>query len=260
MKKYILLFLLLPLLIFSQGNGNKINYLVEYRLSYLTDSTDVKSQQQEDFKLYITDSKTYFASSNYILQDSILKSMKETKVLNLSAIPHTKFKYSLVKENSTVNYYESIVNYKLSYNEPLNLMWKLLEEKKIIDNKVCHKAEVEYGNRKWIAWFTEEIPIHQGPYKFQGLPGLIIEIYDTQNNHNFKLIGLKKTEMPDYLVFSSKFLDSHKKISKSDFLKTEKQIKNNLVKELSLSGFTVSSESLPSVKSNLKKNNNTIEK
>lgn len=42
------------------------------------------------------------------------------------------------------------------------------------------------------AWFSQEIPFQEGPYKFRGLPGLIFEIYDTKDNFIIKLIGSKK--------------------------------------------------------------------
>lgn len=43
-----------------------------------------------------------------------------------------------------------------------------------------------------LAWFTHEIPISDGPYKFNGLPGLILEISDTENHYNFTLKGVEK--------------------------------------------------------------------
>ena len=38
------------------------------------------------------------------------------------------------------------------------------------------KAETFIFGRKWTAWFSPEIPIQDGPYKFRGLPGLIVKI------------------------------------------------------------------------------------
>jgi hypothetical protein len=42
------------------------------------------------------------------------------------------------------------------------------------------------------AWFSSEIPISEGPYKFTGLPGLVMEISDVKNNFRYKLISLKR--------------------------------------------------------------------
>ena len=44
------------------------------------------------------------------------------------------------------------------------------------------------GGRECVAWFSKDIPLNEGPYKFRGLPGLIFEILDTRNQFIFKLI------------------------------------------------------------------------
>ena len=69
--------------------------------------------------------------------------------------------------------------------------WKILNEKRKIKSFDVQKAESEFGGRKWIAWFTNDIPIQDGPYKFYGLPGMILEITDIGYNHSFKLIGIQ---------------------------------------------------------------------
>ena len=68
-----------------------------------------------------------------------------------------------------------------------NLQWKLSKEVQTIENYNCQKAILEYGGRTWEAWFTKEVPVQQGPYVFSGLPGLIVKIYDTENQHVFSL-------------------------------------------------------------------------
>lgn len=47
------------------------------------------------------------------------------------------------------------------------------------------------GGRDWVAWFTNDIPIQDGPYKFCGLPGLIIKIEDDTKTHKFILVANK---------------------------------------------------------------------
>jgi len=70
-------------------------------------------------------------------------------------------------------------------NEKLN--WIILSEKSKIGTFEVQKAKVKYGGRDWTAWFTTEIPIQEGPYVFNGLPGLIIKISDDNKNFEFYL-------------------------------------------------------------------------
>lgn len=59
--------------------------------------------------------------------------------------------------------------------------WKIDKETKKIGQFTAQKATVNFRGRDYIAWFTSEIPVPFGPWKFKGLPGLILEVYDTDN-------------------------------------------------------------------------------
>ncbi|KQM20539.1 GLPGLI family protein [Chryseobacterium sp. Leaf201] len=72
--------------------------------------------------------------------------------------------------------------------------WKILPEKQKIGSYNAQKATASYGGREWIAWFTTEIPFQDGPYKFYGLPGLIVQIEDITGSHRMTLQGNKKIE------------------------------------------------------------------
>lgn len=75
--------------------------------------------------------------------------------------------------------------------------WIISNETKIIEKYHCQKATLDYGGRKWTAWFTKEIPIPEGPYKFYGLPGLIVKMEDRSGTHQFLLKGNKKLSKKD---------------------------------------------------------------
>ena len=49
----------------------------------------------------------------------------------------------------------------------------------------CFKASCNFRGRDYTAWFTLEIPLPYGPWKLQGLPGLILEAYDTDKEIYF---------------------------------------------------------------------------
>ncbi|AZI66184.1 GLPGLI family protein [Kaistella daneshvariae] len=82
----------------------------------------------------------------------------------------------------------------LQYKTQDKQIWKISSETKSIKNYNLQKATTEFGGRKWIAWFSKDIPINQGPYKFQGLPGLIFQIEDDRKQYSFNLIEVKKLD------------------------------------------------------------------
>lgn len=56
--------------------------------------------------------------------------------------------------------------------------WQLENEVKQLGNFSCQKATTFFRGREYTAWFTSEIPLSFGPWKFYGLSGLILEVYD----------------------------------------------------------------------------------
>ena len=57
--------------------------------------------------------------------------------------------------------------------------WNITSETKAIGKFTANKATAHFRGRDYTAWFTPEIPLPIGPWKLQGLPGLILEAYDT---------------------------------------------------------------------------------
>lgn len=77
--------------------------------------------------------------------------------------------------------------------------WKLVTGSKEIIGYECKKALLNYRGRDYEAWYAPEIPVPNGPYKFHGLPGMILAIKTTpESPDNFKLeIEAKGIQFPD---------------------------------------------------------------
>lgn len=78
-------------------------------------------------------------------------------------------------------------SYKIKETIP-SMKWILSTKKediKKINNLLCNKATLNFRGRSYIAWYSSKIPLSFGPWKFNGLPGLILEIYDTENTYHW---------------------------------------------------------------------------
>ena len=71
--------------------------------------------------------------------------------------------------------------------------WKITNEIKKIGKFTCKKATTTFRGRDYTAWFTNEIAVPFGPWKLNGLPGLILEAYDT---NKFVYWYFKSVEYP----------------------------------------------------------------
>ena len=60
--------------------------------------------------------------------------------------------------------------------------WKVENDSKKIGMFTCKKATAKFRGRDYTAWFTYEIPLPFGPWKLNGLPGMILEAYDQGRN------------------------------------------------------------------------------
>ena len=77
-------------------------------------------------------------------------------------------------------------------NDQRPMAWQILPDKKSIGEFNVQKATLDLYGRKWTAWFDAGVPIQDGPYKFHGLPGLIVKISSEDGTHVFELKGAQK--------------------------------------------------------------------
>lgn len=88
--------------------------------------------------------------------------------------------------------------------------WKLslIGGDSIILGHRCQRATCHWRGRNYIAWFAPDIPIRRGPWKFGGLPGLIMKIYDVDNLYVFKAVAIEKGEFPIWQYPKDEFMKS----------------------------------------------------
>lgn len=86
------------------------------------------------------------------------------------------------------------------YVEPLPLMqWSLGSETDTICGYECFKATCDWRGRQYTAWFCPDIPYPYGPWKFGGLPGLILKIHDADHLYEYEAIAIESGSFPIYM-------------------------------------------------------------
>lgn len=64
--------------------------------------------------------------------------------------------------------------------------WKIQKEVKKIGGYNCQLATGMLDGEEYEAWFTSDLPYSYGPWKLQGLPGLILQARNSDNTRRFE--------------------------------------------------------------------------
>jgi GLPGLI family protein len=166
---------------------------VSYQLNYKKLLTS-ESTQSVNTTLIVTSQGSLFTFEAMMNFDKIQqeRELTEADVL-LNRSPY----YFLIKGNGdSIEHYETIGSDSYKFKENLNHDWKLIDQDTIISGYACKKAIVKYAGRDWSAWYSPEIPITVGPYKFHGLPGLVMMLGDSDNVFSFVVKEVKKGDFP----------------------------------------------------------------
>ena len=65
----------------------------------------------------------------------------------------------------------------------------------------CQLAKTNFKGRTWYAWYAEDIPLPEGPWKLIGLPGLTLKAYDENKEYSFTAIGMSTLTAPTPITF-----------------------------------------------------------
>lgn len=219
MKKLILLSTIFVCVIINAQEIDKSKLIVKYKILTVRDTLR-NNVVPDDLNLLIGSSYSLYYSTKWeALEEKYKGYTLDTNPLNVLVLNSGSRNIILNKYNTgELQVLEPIKRDNYTYNEPNNLMdWKIESKNKTILGYNCQKAVVKYGGRSWTAWFTTDIPLSEGPWIFKGLPGLILEVEDSQSYFKFNALALEKKIMP--IIFSDK-----------SFTKTTKQNVKKILK------------------------------
>ena len=106
--------------------------------------------------------------------------------------------------------------------------WNLLADKKKIDGIEVFKALGTYRGKEWEVWYAPSIPHSFGPWKLNGLPGLILSAVDKEKNNSFIVEKISYNASCKFCEVPKEKIDGQ--ISMKDFLLLKDDSFNNKAK------------------------------
>lgn len=195
MKYKLLLFLLAGILANAQIN----RFFYDYK--FIPDSNNKEDVKSEMMYLDIDKNGSNYYSRTKFVADSTSRAELEKQIKSFSGnisvnrrenAGQVSFKVTKSYPDFKTYLFRSVSSDQYKIREDQKPEWKILSDKQKIGEYNTQKATTSFGGREWIAWFSTDIPFQDGPYKFYGLPGLIVKIEDTTGSHIMTLIGNKK--------------------------------------------------------------------
>jgi GLPGLI family protein len=175
-----------------------------YRFTYQPDSLNQQSAVSETAFLFIGKQESEYTTQKNLQMDSTMRTLMTRMQqlpgdrLSVAGLPVTGLNYRIYKRYGTpgVTTFDRIDVSYYRYPEPAALAWELLPARQVVAGYACQQARVAYAGRRWEAWFTREVPVPDGPYKFGGLPGLVVQLADTRGHYTFALQKVQRLAHP----------------------------------------------------------------
>jgi len=139
--------------------------------------------------------------------DSLVINKKEGQE-NLNFMINSTLDYVIKDSKGKVFKYEQIFQREFySEGNKTDIEWSLTNETKVISGMNCRKAIAKNEDLLLNVWYTEEVPVTNGPVNYFGLPGLVVwsedfflttEIEKIEYNNDFDFDKFKNEILTDF--------------------------------------------------------------
>lgn len=230
--------------------------LIRYNYESARDTTLVDKKSTEMMILAVNKNYSSYYSDKYQqaldhVRNKIAISANSNTVVEIDGkdISMPKVRHSVYRKNNDIfvssqvgrdlfTFQADFVNWNTNFSDTKNIL-----------GYNCNKAQILFNGRLYTAWYTKEISIADGPYRFKGLPGLILFIEDEKGFDKFEAVSIEKkqieiTQLQKGIV-----------VSKAQYIKKRDEYKQNPFPEKN-----ISQQLRNQMIENQKRNNNTLEK
>lgn len=198
---------------------------VQYRIVYVRDIAHPEKKRENTMLLQIGNKVSKFSDYYKLKSDSIEEAMSKQKKSEDEVL------HKIEPYFKGANYLNVFKNYpadKITVTDRVFLsgnfkyeeerekpLWKILPGVASVCGYKCKKASTTFRGRNYTAWYAPEIAYSDGPWKFWGLPGLILKVSDDKGEYLFECTGIQKSREGEsiYMKDLDYFITNRKKFN-----------------------------------------------
>lgn len=194
-----------------------MEFVYDYR--YCVDTTGSLSEDFDSDHMLLQigpDGRSKFSSYKNLTVDSIL--MRSTQEQIVTAAREGKLstgEFMTIYKNypsGRLTHTEKICQDWFSYEEDMpQFDWELTDSTATVLGYECQSARCRFRGREWTVFYTEDIPLMDGPWKLHGLPGLIMKASDADGHYTFECIGIKSNADRPITIYKVPFNKTDRK-------------------------------------------------
>ncbi|MFA5972032.1 MAG: GLPGLI family protein [Lentimicrobiaceae bacterium] len=242
-------------------NLDAIKMIATYTIHSQQDSTNPSNIRNGKMLLFLSDSLSEFLNMALYMNDTITRKfttfeqLQEYMLDTKRPMPASLYRIYKNYPKQKITYTEHIPSSTYKFEEELDLFqWKLTNDTITVCGFKAQMATCDFGGRSWIAWFSPDIPYSDGPYKFNGLPGLIVKVYDTRNHYVFELVSINKPAKGLMIDIEDK---EYVVTTKQDFFSAQDSFREDIVNRAKEAGADNAMQQMAA--KNMAERNNPIE-
>ncbi len=203
MKKYLTIYALLAATLQTAvaQKPDTARVLVHYKFTHVTDTTDRPHPYTENMVLLVGKTASVYKSYDGMISDAQFRKayIEATAnnpdgqvMVNRSGAGMRPKYYQYPNEQKLLTEdYILVTEYLIAGPMPA-IDWKISGDTATFGGLHCQKAAGHFKGRDYIVWFCPDLLVHTGPWKLNGLPGVIVDAHDTKNEVIFQFDGVEK--------------------------------------------------------------------
>ncbi|MCI6160501.1 MAG: GLPGLI family protein [Prevotellaceae bacterium] len=200
----------------NRDSCDKMKYVVNYDMDFVENTEQVPYEYTHDRMLLQIGEKAtaFFSYDTYLADSTNLEVMKRNGTDFVGGGGVSWRLYKNYPQEKHYTYMDKLGSERYACTEKVEEpVWQLVTDSATtIKEHPCLLATADYRGRKWYAWYAEDIPVSEGPWKLCGLPGLVLRAYDAENQYRFELSGIRNARPNENIVYvGKKYEDIDKK-------------------------------------------------